>query len=488
MLLKKIVQSIEKEEIIGEVNIEINSVIYDSSEVEPSSLFVCIEGFNTDGHIFIDNAIEKGAVAIVVDRVVEEKNITVIQVKDTRKALAQIADVFYDYPTKKIELIGITGTNGKTSTTYMIKNILAENDRKVGLVGTISNWIGNKEYDAVRTTPESVDLQSIFHDMIKENVDSCVMEVSSHSLSLSRVDNCRFKIGIFTNLSRDHLDFHESMDKYREAKKELFYKTTLCNIINADDLHGQKILKEISKLNTPVITYGINNKDADIKAENISMTIKDVSFTLVTPKYEEKINIGIPGLFTVYNAIGACSAAYALNIDTSIVKRGLSGLPGVPGRFEIVREINEFTVIVDYAHTPDALENILNSAKKFKENRIITVMGCGGDRDKSKRPIMGEICGNLSDISIITSDNPRTENPKSIIKMIKEGIDKTDGEYLIVEDRKEAIRAALKLAEKNDIIIIAGKGHEKVQEIGDKTYPFDDKKVALEVAGEEGLL
>jgi len=487
MLLDIILQGIEKEELIGETNIEIENIIYDSSKARENSLFVCIEGFNTDGHMYIEDAIKKGANAILVDREVSVEKATVIRVKNTRKALAQIANIFHNSPTEKIDLIGVTGTNGKTSTTYMIRNILLQDRRRVGLVGTISNWIGNKEVDAVRTTPESIDLQYLFCEMLESNMDSCVMEVSSHSLSLGRVDNCNFKIGIFTNLTRDHLDFHETMENYREAKKQLFYKTSLCNIINADDSHGQRILSDITSLEVPIITYGVNG-DYVITARNIVMTIKDVTFDLVTPKYIITINIGIPGLFTVYNALAACSAAYALNIDKEVIKKGLTSLSGVPGRFEALREIRDFTVIIDYAHTPDALENVLNSAIKFKENKVITVIGCGGDRDKTKRSIMGEISGNLSDVTIITSDNPRSEDPKSIINMIKEGIDRTNGEYFIVEDRREAIRLALNKAEEKDIVLIVGKGHEKVQIIGDKVYPFDDKKIALEVAREEGLL
>ncbi|QUH26774.1 UDP-N-acetylmuramoyl-L-alanyl-D-glutamate--2,6-diaminopimelate ligase [Serpentinicella alkaliphila] len=489
MLLEKILQSIEKERVNGETQIQIDSITYDSSRAKENSLFICIEGFNTDGHKYIENAISKGAIAIVVSKEIDIANekVTIIKVKNTRKVLAEIANVFYDFPTKKLDLIGVTGTNGKTSTTYMIRNILLQANRKVGLVGTISNWIGSREIDTTRTTPESNDLQYLFCEMLDAGIDSCVMEVSSHSLVLHRVDGSDFKIGIFTNLTRDHLDFHETMENYFNAKKELFYKTSLCNIINADDCHGQRIITEIGELNTPIITYGINNHST-IKAQNIGMTIKDVTFDLVTPKYTVTLNIGTPGLFTVYNTLAACSAAYALDIDKEAIKKGLHSLRSVPGRFEIIKEIEDFTVIVDYAHTPDALENVLNSAIKFKENRIITVMGCGGDRDKTKRPIMGEISGSLSDLTIITSDNPRSEDPKVIIKEIKEGIEKTEGEYLIVEDRKEAIKAALNNAKKRDIVIIVGKGHEKVQIIGKNVYPFDDKKVALEVAREEGLL
>lgn len=487
VLLDKILQLIETEDVLGETNLEIDSIVYDSSRTEKNSMFVCIEGFNTDGHMYIKDAIEKGAVAIVVDRNVDIEDITIIIVKNTRKALAEIADIFYESPTKKINLIGVTGTNGKTSITYMIRNILLQDKRRVGLIGTISNWIGEQELDAVRTTPESIDLQYLFYEMIKSNMDSCAMEVSSHSLVLDRVEKCNFKIGIFSNLTVDHLDFHGSMENYREAKKLLFYKTSICNIINVDDPHGQKIIADITELSTPIITFGIDN-EAQIKAKNIIMSIKDVVFDLVTPTFTTRVKMYTPGLFTVYNALAASSAAYALNVDKDIIVKGLLSLKGVPGRFESISEIKKFTVIVDYAHTPDALENVLNSIKLFREKRILTVFGCGGDRDKSKRSIMGEISGKLSDFTIITSDNPRTEDPKSIIMMIKEGIDKTEGEYLIEENRKEAIRFALKYADDGDIVIIVGKGHEKVQIIGEKIYPFDDKKVALEVAGEEGLL
>lgn len=487
MLLKELLRGLEIEEIRGSDEITIETTAYDSREIANNGLFICIEGFKTDGHLYIEDAIGKGAVAAIVQKDINIEGITIIKVKDTRKAMAIISNGFYQYPSNTLSLIGVTGTNGKTSTTYMIKKIFEASGKKSGLIGTISNWIGDQKIDADRTTPEALDLQRLFRQMIDNNMETCVMEVSSHSLELKRVEECKFQVGVFTNLTPDHLDFHPTIEDYRNAKKKLFYKTILCNAINIDDEHGKILMKEINGLQTPILTYAINEK-ADINAENIVTTVKTVAFDVITPKYKERIELSIPGLFTVYNALAAITVAYAMGIEFKYIKEGLESMKGVPGRLEAVEEFIDFALIVDYAHTPDALENVLKSVKGFVENKLITIFGCGGDRDRRKRPVMGEISGRYSDLTIITSDNPRSEDPIQILEMIEEGIRKTDGQYYVIKDRKEAIRFALRSAHKGDVILIAGKGHETYQIINDEVLEFDDKKVALEVAREEGLI
>lgn len=489
MLLKDILKEIDIEEIIGSSQINIDNIFYDSRNITPNSMFVCIQGFKTDGHIYIEDAIKKGAIAIIIERNIDKyiQGVTYIKVKDTRKTMAIIARDFYENPSNSLDLIGITGTNGKTSTTYMIKNILEASNKRTGLIGTISNWIGNKKVNADRTTPESLDLQKLFRKMLESGMDSCVMEVSSHSLELDRVEGCEFKVGIFTNLTPDHLDFHETLEDYLKAKKKLFYKTTLCNVINIDDEGGKKILDDIRKLETPILTYGLG-ENADISAKNIVMTMKSVAFDLVTPKYIQKIEINIPGMFTVYNLLAAIAACYSMDIDFKYIEEGIKRIKGVAGRMETIEEFSDFALIVDYAHTPDALENVLKSIREFTTNRLITVFGCGGDRDQKKRPVMGEIAGRYSDLTIITSDNPRSEDPVKILDMIEEGIKNTSAQYHVIVDRREGITLALKNVQKGDVILIAGKGHETYQIINDKVFEFDDKKVALDIARKEGLI
>lgn len=487
MLLQELVKGLEVDNIRGELGLHIDNVVYDSREVSKNSLFICIEGFKTDGHLYIQNAIMNGAVAIIAEKSICLEGVTVISVKDTRKAMATIANHYYNHPSHDLKLIGITGTNGKTTTTYMVRNIIETSGKKTAVIGTISNWIGNKEFKTERTTPESLDIQKTLRKALDKSIEYCIMEVSSHSLELQRVEECDFSIGTFTNLSPEHLDFHGNIVNYRNAKKKLFNKTNLCNIINLDDEDGKIIIREIQNSTTPLLTYGTDEK-ADIKAQNIIMTIKEITFDLITPDYRGAIKVKIPGKFTVYNALAAIAITYALGIDFKHIKEGLLAMEGVAGRLETIKEFEDFSVIVDYAHTPAALENLLQSVREFVQNKVITVFGCGGDRDKSKRPLMGCISGRYSDLTIITSDNPRTENPASILAMVEEGIKKTDARYLVIKDRRKAIGLALKNAQKGDIVVIAGKGHETYQIINNDTLEFDDKKVALEIAREEGIL
>ena len=477
MNLNDILKGLDIANITGNINIDITNIAYDSRKVEENTLFICIKGFNSDGHKYIESAIEKGAKAFLIQDDVNIEGYTFIKVEDTRAAMAKVADNFYNNPSKELEVIGVTGTNGKTSITTFLSEILSLNDKKVGLVGTIKIFDGDKEVESSSTTPESIDLQKHFRTMLNNGCDYCAMEVSSHSLVLNRVDETDFKLGIFTNLTPDHLDFHKDLEDYRNAKEKLFHKTTMANIINIDDEGGAKIYENIKSLNTPAYTYGIDNK-ADFMAKDIKIDARGVSYTLVTPTYEEEMFVPVPGKFTVYNTLAVIAACYILNIPKEIVLDGLKRTKGVPGRFETVPNNNGVSVIVDYAHTPDALENILNTAKEFANGNIITVFGCGGDRDKTKRPIMGKIAQTLSDKIIITSDNPRTENPYSIIDNILEGIDKNNDNYKVIENREYAIREAIKTSQKGDIVIIAGKGHENYQIIGKIKYDFDDKIVA----------
>ena len=484
MKLKDLFEGIEIISVEGSLDTEISSIAYDSRKTAVDSLFICISGFVQDGHKYAADALAKGAAALLVEKDVEVEGATVIKVKNTREMMPLLAARFYGRPTEHLRLIGLTGTNGKTTTTYFVKSILDEAQKKTGLLGTISTKIGDKEFMSSRTTPESLDLQKLFCEMVKMEIDYAVMEVSSHSLELGRVDGCKFHIGVFTNLTQDHMDFHKTVENYRNAKKKLFYKTTCANIINIDDEHGRIIANEISSLETRLLTYGIDNK-ADIMAKDIHIDARGVRFTMVTPDYEIPLENRIPGKFSVYNSLAAAAVAYVEGIDGEIIRSGLANAAVVPGRSEVVNIDKPYTVIVDYAHSPDGLENILNAVREYAKGRIITLFGCGGDRDKEKRPMMGEIAGRLSDYCIVTSDNPRTEDPGEIIRQAEYGVKMTGCRYICIENRKEAIKHALKIAQENDIILLAGKGHETYQVLKDRTIPFDEKEIVQELIREE---
>jgi len=481
MRLKELLKGIDYIRIEGVQDIGIEDLYYDSREVTPNSLFFCIKGLTVDGHDFAPQAVAKGAKVLVLERDVDvDGDITKVFVPNSKTAMAYMAKNFYRNPTKDINFIGVTGTNGKTTVTYLVKSILEKAGQKVGLIGTISNMIGDRKMPSKFTTPESLELQKLLREMADENVDSVVMEVSSHSLALGRVEGCEYDIGVFTNLSQDHLDFHANMEEYRDAKAKLFTQSKLA-IINEDDKNGRWIKKRVP---TKVFTYGIY-KDADIYARELEITDRGVAFHLHTPSGSIPINLAIPGIFSIYNGLAAASICYNLGISLEIIAQGLQEVKGVDGRFELLDTGTDYSVILDYAHTPDGLENILTTAKEFAKGRIITLFGCGGDRDHGKRPIMGEIAGKYSDLCIITSDNPRSEDPMDIIKDIVPGIEKTGCDYTIIENRREAIEYALAQAEKDDIVILAGKGHETYQILKDKTIPFDEKKIVAEILGRE---
>ncbi len=479
MKLKKVMENIKFDLIQGNIDLEILEIQYDSRKVKAGDVFFCIEGYKVDGHEYIQNAIKNGAVAIVCQKNIEEiKNCTVIKTDDSRKALAICASNFYDNPSKKMKIIGVTGTNGKTTSAFMIKGILEEQGYKVGLIGTIANYIQKQKIHTERTTPESLELQELFKQMVDSGVDYCVMEVSSHSLSLDRVYGIEFCDSIFTNLTQDHLDFHKTFENYFNAKLKLF-QSSKNSIINIDDNYGVKAYNLISGNK---LTYGLNHK-VDIKASAIKMHSRGSSFTLDYRDNSIEIELKIPGNYNVYNALGAIAVCLNQGIDQEVIKLALQKVQ-VPGRCELVASDNNlgFEIILDYAHSPDGLENILKTAREFTENKLISVFGCGGDRDKTKRPIMGKIGTDLSDYSIITSDNPRNEEPLEIINDVVQEIQNNNFE--IIENRRAAIKRAIEIAAKGDVIVIAGKGHEDYQVLKGKTIHFDEREVVSEIIKE----
>lgn len=481
MKVKELLQGLEYEVLNGNLELEVNGIEYDSRNISEGDIFVAIEGFKVDGHKFIEKAINEGAKVVVCSKEIKiEKGITYIKVKNTRKALAIMASNLYDNPSKNIKLIGITGTNGKTTSTYMIKSILESAGHNIGLIGTISNFIGNEKIKAERTTPESLELHEMFKKMKDKNIEYCVMEVSSHSLSLDRVYGLEFSQGIFTNLTQDHLDFHKTFENYYRAKLSMF-NNAKNSIINIDDTYGKRILKDVLDSSNK-ITYSTENK-ADLFAKHIVNHAKGAEFVLCYKDKEIHINLSIPGIYNVYNALCSAGACLSEGISMEDVKKGLESVV-VPGRCENATKDYDlgFDVIIDYAHTPDGLENILETARDFTKGRLISVFGCGGDRDKTKRPIMGKIGSDMSDIAIITSDNPRTEEPSEIIKDILKGIEKDN--YIVVENRKEAIKRAIKIAKQGDVIVVAGKGHEDYQILKDKTIHFDEREVIADIIKE----
>lgn len=478
MIIRDLIKDINPVEIVGDLNKDIKKIVYDSRQVEEDSLFICIEGLKYDGHNYIKKAVENGVSAILVEKDIEIiEGVTFIRVEDTRKAMAYLSAVFFDYPLKKLDLIGITGTNGKTTITYLIKNMMDNIEWSTGLIGTIKNIIGDKVLPATRTTPESLDLYYLYDKMLAKNITQVVMEVSSHALDLKRVLGMEFQIAIFTNITQDHLDYHESLEEYLNAKCKLFeqLKPDGYAIINLDDKNSDKVIKASRG---KVITYAIK-KEADLRATNINLTSQGVSFE-VQGKLNFSINMKLTGLFNVYNTLAAIGCGYARGLSEREIKIGLEGVKGVDGRFEIVEMGQDFSIIVDYAHTPDGMENVFKTALELVEGRLFVVFGCGGDRDKGKRPEMGKIAAKYSDYIILTSDNPRSEEPLAIISDIEAGIRGSKTLYKVIPDRRDAIFFAIEKAKKGDMVIILGKGHETYQIFKDKTISFDDRQVARE--------
>lgn len=454
-------------------DLDITSIAYDSRKVVEGGVFVCIKGYETDGHKFAQAAVANGAAVIVAEDKVDV-DIPVVYVENSRRAIAELACTLYGEPSKKLSLVGITGTNGKTTITYLIKSILEAANKRVGIIGTNQNIIGDKVLltkSTTPTTPNALELQQLFTEMVHYGAEYVVMEVSSHALELDRVYGCEFDVGVFTNLTQDHLDFHKTMENYLNSKAKLF-ELSKKGVVNFDDDGGKTIVNN-GDCNC-ILKTGLG-EGCDLRAENIKITSRGSQFDMVYNGKTYPAMVAIPGKFSVYNALCAAGAALQLGIDIDTVIKGLASATGVVGRVEVVPTNTDYTVIIDYAHTPDGLMNIINCVKGFAEGRVITLFGCGGDRDNTKRPIMGEIAGNLSDYSIITSDNPRTENPEAIVKEIEEGIKKTNGKYITITDRREAIGYALDMAKPNDVIILAGKGQETYQIIGREKFDFDER-------------
>ncbi|MEG1547555.1 MAG: UDP-N-acetylmuramoyl-L-alanyl-D-glutamate--2,6-diaminopimelate ligase [Clostridia bacterium] len=457
-------------------DIPVGELQYNSRKVNAGDVFCCIVGTFADGHKYAEQAVAAGAAALVVER---ELPLSVPQllVPNTRIAMAEMAAARYGNPSREMTMVGITGTNGKTSTTYMLKAIAQQLGIKVGLIGTIRNMIGDCIIDTERTTPESVDLQRILRQMKDEGVELVVMEVSSHSLDQKRVHGIEFDIGEFTNITQDHLDYHKTFSNYLKAKKQLFYQSKEA-VINADDPYAAEMTNGID-INTT--TFGIR-ENADISATEIDITTRGVQFDLHTPLGITRIYVPTPGLFSVFNAMGAVAVSMRLGYPMDAIKNGLEHMASVSGRLEpLPTGGRDFTVLLDYAHTPDALENILKTVREFSKGRIVTLFGCGGDRDHAKRPIMGEIAGRFSDLLVVTSDNPRSEEPMAIINSVVEGVKKSGCEHIIIENRRHAIEYALTHAEKDDVIILAGKGHENYQEINGGKHHFDEKEIVAEL-------
>lgn len=467
-------------------DIDIKYITFDSRKIQKDYMFVAINGFELDGHKYIESAINKGATAILIDEErydeFKDLNVEVLTTKSTRFIMGKLACNFYDNPSKEIKLIGITGTKGKTTTTFMVKKILEESGKKVGLVGTVACYIGEKKLrDSDRTTPEALELQGLFRQMINEGCEYVVMEVSSQSLKLGRVDGCHFDIALFTNLSEDHISPHEhsSMKEYFECKCKLF-DMTKNGIVNIDDKKGRELIK--LKPNCNFKTYSIRN-DSDKKATNVKITSDLTTYKTNINNKEELVEISIPGRFSVYNSLGAISICEELGIDTKYILSGLKNVQ-VPGRSEIIENDKGFTIMIDYAHSEDSLLNILKAVKSYTKGRVICVFGLGGDRDTRKRPKMGKIAGKLADFTIISSDNPRYDDPMEIAEEIAKGTKEVTDQYTIITDRAKAVEYALKMAQKDDLVLLAGKGHETYQLVGDEKVHFSEKEVIKRVLEE----
>ena len=488
MKLKNILVGLEGLKAKGDLEKEILGIDSNSKKIKDGYMFVAIKGFSVDGHNFIEEAIKNGATAIVVEQGFDLKTIqipkdgAIIVAKDTREFLAISASNFYNNPSSKFKLIGITGTKGKTTTTFMIKEILEKAGKKVGLIGTIAIYInGEKLKDSDRTTPESLELQQLFAKMVNDGVEYVVMEVSSQSLKLHRVDGCEFDYVAFTNFSEDHISEKEHPDikDYFESKLKLF---NMCKkgFVNIDDLQGEKIPAMFP--DSEITRYGIDNS-GDFLAKDITITNSYVDFRAKLTDRNDRVKVDIPGRFTVYNALLAIAICKNIGVDAETIKEALLKIK-VPGRSEMVDNKLSIPIMIDYAHSPESLQNILKAVKSYTRGRVISVFGCGGDRDSRKRPIMGEISGKIADYTIITSDNPRTEDPKTIVNQIEEGIKKTKGKYEVIVDRTEAIKKAIKMASKADIVVLAGKGHETYQEINGEKFNFDEREIVNKIIEE----
>ena len=465
----------------GNMETEIAAVTSNSREKTDRGLFFCIPGARFDAHNYAPQAIGNGCVALVVERYLDI-DVPQVRVSNARAAMSRMAAAFFGHPARGMKLVGITGTKGKTTSTYMLKAILEKAGHKCGLIGTTGNMIGDKLLPGSLTTPDPIDLQRTLRMMADEGVEYVTMEISAHAIDMHRLDGMVFEVGCYTNLSQDHLDYFHSMENYFETKKKFFTTGMVRNAtVNVDEETSAGVLEAID---IPCLTYGIC-APADLFARDIEITEEGVSFEVqLQGMHPLQVNLMMTGMFNVYNAMAAASCAMVLGISAEDIKAGLEGMPSVPGRIEMLPTNTPYRVILDYSHVPDALMNILTTVRQFAKARVIALFGCGGDRDQGKRPMMGEIGGKLADLSILTSDNPRTEDPMKILEAIEAGIKPTGGEYVVIENRREAIRYAMEIAEAGDIIVLAGKGHETYQEINGVKYPFDEKVVVQELLEE----
>jgi len=481
MQLKTLLDATPIRQVVGPLDRQVENIAYDSRRVQRHTMFVALRGEKSDGHQFIGQAIDKGASVIVAEREEQDPRVTCLVVENTRTALADFAATFYGYPARKLKLTAVTGTNGKTTTTFLIKHICESAGLRCGLIGTVRYEIGQRLLPAIRTTPESLDLQELLGQIANAGCKAAAMEISSHALAQDRTRGLEWNVAVFTNLTQDHLDFHGTMENYFNAKMKLFTalaeqqrKRKPVAIVNIDDRYGQQLLGKIDK-RIAVVTYGMGSR-ADFRASNYRAEFTGTSYQLDAHGKSYLVRLPLIGRFNVTNSMAALAAANALEISLRTAVFSLAKSPQVPGRLEVVPAKRQFQVFVDYAHTPDALANVLKTLRELEPQRLIAVFGCGGDRDRQKRPLMAEMADRLADYSIITSDNPRKENPDAIIDEIEKGF--RTNHYEKIVDRTKAIDHAITIARPRDIVLIAGKGHENYQEFGDYTIPFDDIQVA----------
>ena len=470
MDIERVIAALAPVDVLGRAPVEIADLAYDARDATAGSLFFCVPGSRADGHEFAAEAVANGAVALVVERPLELE-VPQLVVEDARRAMGVAADEFFGRPTQELELAGVTGTNGKTTTAFLLYSVLAAGGRRPGLLGTIESRVGGERRPALRTTPEAIDLQRSFREMLDGGDRSCALEATSHGSELGRLDRVRFSALVFTNLTQDHLDFHGTIERYFDAKRRLFTAERPPAAINIGDPYGRRLAEELQG-HDRLVTFGFAD-DAELRPESLDLGPRGARFTADGLELETRLR----GRFNVENVLGAVAAARLLGIEDDAIARGVRELRGVPGRFEAVDEGQPFAVLVDYAHTPDSLENVLRTARDLAQNRLICVFGCGGDRDRGKRPLMGRIASELADLAIVTSDNPRSEEPDAIIGEIVAG---AAGDVEVEPDRREAIARAIDAAQEGDVVVIAGKGHEQGQQFADRTVPFDDRDVARE--------
>jgi UDP-N-acetylmuramoyl-L-alanyl-D-glutamate--2,6-diaminopimelate ligase len=471
MRLAELVAELPGARVVGDGAVEIADLEYDSRKAGPGTLFFCVRGAKVDGHEFGPRVVEEGAAALVVERELTELDVPQVVVPDSRAAMAPLAAAFYGDPTRELRVVGVTGTNGKTTTAFLVREILQAANVYCGLLGTVKQVVGGVEKEVVRTTPEAIELQATFRQMLEGGDEACAMEVSSHAMALHRADAIDFEVALFTNLTQDHLDFHADMEDYFLAKRKLFEAGPAHRIINVDDPYGRRLAEEFE-----CVTFSAEGSEADYSARDVEFDASGASFCVG----ETQLRTALPGHFNVANALGAFAVAEAMGVGSEIAAAGLARAARVPGRFEPIDEGQGFSVLVDYAHTPDSLENVLRAARLLTAGKVISVFGAGGDRDRDKRPKMGCAGAELSDLAVITSDNPRSEDPQAIVAEVAAGAEGAS-DLEIVVDRREAIALALGRAQPGDTVVIAGKGHEQGQEFEEgRKIPFDDREVARE--------